>query len=67
MYQRASLMATSSVGVPLVVEMTRLPHIPMPDALVPIQIPFAAASRPSSRAVALVSTKRDDQRRDDHV
>jgi hypothetical protein len=29
-------MATLSVGVPLVVEMTRLSHIPMPKALFPI-------------------------------
>jgi hypothetical protein len=60
-------MATFTVGVPLVVEMTRLSHIPMPKALFPIEPPFAAVTRASSRAVAPVSTQRDDDRRDDHV
>jgi hypothetical protein len=33
-------MATLTVGVPLVVEMTRLSHVPMPKALFPIETPF---------------------------
>ena len=63
--QRGSPMASPSVGVPIAVQMTRMPRCQ--KRFFPIETPLAAATRPRTLPVAPVPTQGDDNRRDDHV